>query len=518
MSARKPFAAGRRPLALPFINTLDAWLLKNKSGIWASRIHLIVYYLLLYALLIVGATLLISSSPTERSNIEIALAFTAIVSAIVLIVGLIYLFRFNVFKRFGDGSSFAFVRNFKIHFLSFLILISISTLPIWVERWEAHAAFPDNEMVRDINDFNLAVAVMEREHLRDYEYVDTLIVIESSEIANELSTRLIEKDIRNEHKRYIQPYELERERGSADSTIQLGKDSFHSFHHDRLLILPYNRFYGMENTEALTNMDMFHLVIRNKTTMSLKQAEMRVNEITQKYTGENSHGNYNYYNNDNDEDYYLSRIETQEKYRLKEIEYSLHNIIRRKNTIRIPNDLDDFLRGIIYSALGAALLLLAFRHSTIKLFFLSIISAVVLAFLSGLIVAALNYREDGAVGMYLFVFAVLMTLAATIPLSTKRSLVKGIALNGSMLGVFPIPVMIVALLKEKAQRAYYEMYPDYYVERPWDSSYVQPPPFDYEKWNQYMVFAEIGGFILLFGMMYFVFSKLYRSWYAQAEE
>ncbi|MGL4595879.1 MAG: hypothetical protein ACRCYO_00025, partial [Bacteroidia bacterium] len=228
MSERKPFAAGHRPLALPFINKIDAWLLKNKPGIWASRVHLFLYYLLLYAVVFLAALWLISSDPLERSRAEISVAFCAILSFLVLVIGLIYLFRFNVFKRFGDGSSGSFFLNFLFFFFCLILLASINTLPFWIEKWKANAAFPDEQIVRDLNNYNVAVAVLEREYLHAYETVDTLIVVESAELEDYLSSRLTVVDSngfisQNQHKIYNQRYEVESACAIADSCVQVGK-------------------------------------------------------------------------------------------------------------------------------------------------------------------------------------------------------------------------------------------------------------------------------------------------------
>ncbi|MGL4599845.1 MAG: hypothetical protein ACRCYO_20145, partial [Bacteroidia bacterium] len=302
----------------------------------------------------------------------------------------------------------------------------------------------------------------------------------------------------------------------ADSCVQVGKDSFHVFRHDRFIMLDYERSDDAAYSKKLTNKDLFYLITRNKATMSMEQAQKHVSEIMHKYAPRYARDEYNYdvtsYDGI-DNNTHLLRDEIRKKYLADEIHNNLYNVYRHKNNIRIPEDLDDFLRGIIYSALAVCLLLIAFRHSTVKLFFLSVITAVVLSFLIGFIVAALRFHEYGAFGIYMFVYFILLVLALSIHQSSSRSLIKGIALNGSMLGTFPIPLIVVAMFQKAARDAHYALYQgtDYL-------SGIEAHPFDYEKWRHYMFLAEIGGFVLLFGMLYFVFSKLYRCWYAQAEE
>ena len=91
----------KRPLATAFIEKLDANLLLNKPATWSTRVHLVMYYCGLFILTLIAIGFLFPNDPRERTNNHIWSTLLSVATAIALVVWLIYLLRFNVFKRFG---------------------------------------------------------------------------------------------------------------------------------------------------------------------------------------------------------------------------------------------------------------------------------------------------------------------------------------------------------------------------------------------------------------------------------
>src|ERR1700712_252087 len=147
----------KRPLAPGFINRLDEYLLKNKPDTWSARTHLVVYYGLLFIVVLTILCFIVPDDPRKSSNVYVWGFLTGVLSFIGFIVWLIYLLRFNVFKRFGIVSAGDKLKTFILYFVSVGIMVGAVYVPTFVEKVRATAAYPDKEIVQDINNMNLAI-------------------------------------------------------------------------------------------------------------------------------------------------------------------------------------------------------------------------------------------------------------------------------------------------------------------------------------------------------------------------
>src|SRR5215218_2445875 len=113
----------KRPLVPNFINKLDDYLLKHKPEIWSARTHLVLYYgiLLIAALTIIA--FIVPDDPRSSSPVSYWIGFVSLISIVGLVVWIIYLLRFNVFKRYGNIKPIGRLATFLLYFVSTATII-----------------------------------------------------------------------------------------------------------------------------------------------------------------------------------------------------------------------------------------------------------------------------------------------------------------------------------------------------------------------------------------------------------
>ena len=82
-----------------FLKRADQKLLLNKPGIWSTRTHLVVYYGILFLFVLTVICFLEPNDPRDYSTAGAWIGFVSIISGIGFIIWMIYLLRFNVFKK-----------------------------------------------------------------------------------------------------------------------------------------------------------------------------------------------------------------------------------------------------------------------------------------------------------------------------------------------------------------------------------------------------------------------------------
>ena len=171
---------------------------------------------------------------------------------------------------------------------------------------------------------------------------------------------------------------------------------------------------------------------------------------------------------------------------------------------------DDFLAAVLrvffYVTLCLSLLVFIFRHSTVRTFFLTLLSAFVLTLLTSMVVA-ITSRSVSDPYMIILIYYILFGAIAFLGLRTNtRNVVSGIALNMFVFCTAFIPLVATA----------------YYY---WQLRFVyryEDSPLDYgkhfENESTHYFYAEIIGAVALLLMIEFVFSKIYRNWFAKPEQ
>ncbi|HUP14398.1 MAG TPA: hypothetical protein VM187_19380, partial [Niastella sp.] len=121
-----------------FLKRAEQKLLLNKPGIWSTRAHLVVYYGVLFLLVLTALCFFEPNDPRDYSTTEAWIAFVSIISGVALIIWLIYLLRFNVFKKYGNIHPLHGLVTFLLYFIATGILVSFSYVHPIVESVRAN--------------------------------------------------------------------------------------------------------------------------------------------------------------------------------------------------------------------------------------------------------------------------------------------------------------------------------------------------------------------------------------------
>jgi hypothetical protein len=281
---------------------------------------------------------------------------------------------------------------------------------------------------------------------------------------------------------------------TTEDSIQQLNDSVYVFFNcpTYALLQPY-RLGSAGAITALTSADIYRQVIKNHTPPNNKREILReLAAIRSKYHWRTDYPVY-YVDHSNVEERIRNR------YGLLHTANSIDNILERKyrwSSAYLPF----FFRLFIYTTLVLTLLLFAFRHTTAKTFFLSILTGIILTILTSLILAFSRRNGEAFFEWILFYFILSFGIALTSFTMRKRSVFAGIATN-LFLWLLPfIPLCIVA---------------NYYVDRRYDPEYRSD--YEYALQQVHMFWAEIGGLLLLLVAIGTLIHKLYRKWYAAPE-
>ena len=144
---------------------------------------------------------------------------------------------------------------------------------------------------------------------------------------------------------------------------------------------------------------------------------------------------------DDENDSYEVKIK--KKYGLYSINYGIDNIVQKKYAW--IEDWDVYLRVFYYITLGLTLLVFIFRHSTVKTFFLSVLTAVVLVIFTGLMMVMSNGDETAILSFMIVYYVLFACIALSIYGATIRRAIQGIGLNLFLFMTPFVPLIFVAL-------------------------------------------------------------------------
>ncbi|HET6766705.1 MAG TPA: hypothetical protein VFH08_04885, partial [Chitinophagaceae bacterium] len=147
----------------PIIKKIDQHLLKNNPVTWSSRIHTAGIYGLGFALLILIISFIAPNDPRDNSTIHYWIILISVISLLAFIFWMIYLLRFNVFKRYGKWKSTDTVKTFIYYFIVILVIVSWPFIPPVIESARANAAYTSEELTADINTMNVKICLLEQD-------------------------------------------------------------------------------------------------------------------------------------------------------------------------------------------------------------------------------------------------------------------------------------------------------------------------------------------------------------------
>ncbi len=500
----------KRPLVPRWLNRLDEKLLKNHPETWTTRTHLVLYYGVLFILALAGLCFIVPDDPRTATGVVNWVMLVIMVAIVAFVVWMMYLLRFNVFKRYGNTTALSRLKVFVLYGVCIGTMVFAAYVPSIVETTRANMAYGDEEVVKDINAVNMAVAQLEYDSLNHRWHRDTLLVVDTLPGAYRMTapappvayeTTDTVTIVQPGRLRKIDTAQLNRQLAARDSIVRLN-DSIYIFLESPkyTFVLPYPRPDEHTKEKMYVNKDVYEKVIRNYHPSQQTEALKAIQELQVKYDIHDEH-TYRYYDRTSvPERDYFQRV--QNRYSLYDIQASFNNILHRKYRFDDVS-LSILLRSFIYVILAFTLLVFVFRHTTTRAFFLSLLVAVLLMVFTGLLMAFSGY-SPGSLQAWCIFYCILFFAVSLLALKPRsRNVVVGIGLNLFVIMIWLLPLLIVSYYYHSLEQRY-TGYPT--------------PPIDYVAKSRHILYAEIGGVLLLLALIPTLIHHLYRKWFAAPEE
>lgn len=493
-------ASGNRILIPSFLQKADDYLLRHKPVIWQSRIHLLTWYYLLAALLIAGLSYISSGDPRSGNGLGGWTTFTILMTILAFVGWLIYLLRFNVFKRFGQWHSTDALLSFSLLFLGGFMIISLNFIPAAIQTWKTSQHYGREEIVQDMNEINalalqLEYAFVPKEWTADTTVLGEAPVIRVTENESANDTLAIQPVVYQHNWSYVDSLQLKRKLTDADSVVILGNNRYVFYTPPNYQFVSNYHAPRYAKTKILSSADLYRLYLVKPPVINRTEMNTRLRELSAKWADPDERNYYGYYDTD-----YLNRI--RRKYDLYKTDDGLNHVADKRF------DWDEngttYLRVCYYFSLYLILLVFGFRHSTARTFFMSLLTLLVLSILTGLmLVMSASNTEISLFYFLLFYYLLFAALSVAVFSATRRSLAQGIALN-----IFTWATPIFPLILTKIY-----LYATAYPYNEWVLSAEALEKRDHLV-QQLWLLAEWAGPVLFLLLLQWLLRKLYRRWYA----
>jgi hypothetical protein len=501
-----------RPLVPAFLKTLDNYLLKNKPDLWSTRVHLTVWYSLLTTLVVTALYYLANRDAREETFDNTWFPYVMILCALGLIIYLFYVVRFNVFKRFGNLNIYKHgARQFLFTFIAMASMCMPLVLPSIAEGFWANNQYSEKEIIKDAEDINFQYHIIEKSaeltwaseqvkvvtdtndvHLvrwmdsaEYYEKLrrDSINVLLENNYTNEKNAAVVvaaasEQNISNDTtKRNIKTWtpisyrrEVDVEKVPfGDIDVFIHKAYFDSLvkHKDSVVSKGKNIYIFYTCPDLQTCSSPFTEIVYDKNN----GAEIKPPSDKAIYYKLKAYGKPNDAKTESDKfekliskyitddqrleranEYNASATETNNS-RVREVEESMRNIENKMEQNQIGR-LVLYFNGVLITAICLTLILLIFRHTTQRTFWLSALSFILLLILTSLLLISTR-TNDNLEYIYIIYTLVFGTIAATTYYATHRTLKHGISINIAILGVCALPAVIYGIIESAARQAVY---------------------------------------------------------------
>lgn len=497
----------KRFLVPSFLQKFDDKLLRNKPNTWATRTHFVIWFAILFTLTVTAFCYLAFFDAKHYNTIESWTTFVALIAFIGFVFWLIFLLRFNVFKRYGNWFAWDGLKNFVLYFISIGAMVAVCFIPSAVETFRANQQFGNEEVVNDINEINTIACKLDYNLLPLQWKADTCKVVDS--IINHrvdapqddtMVSHEVVEGIKYEYYHKIDTAELRSKLASTDSVIKIHDSLYVFFECDNYKFVSSYNADDYSTKKVISSAGLYRTIIKNYTKPDKAALLNRMAYFKAKYAANSRYSYSDFDVSYNDDDTY--EIKIKKKYGLARINNGIDNIVRKKYSW--VSDWPIFLRVFFYTTLAFALLVFTYRHSTVKTFFLSVLTVVVLVIFTG-ITMVFNYgnTETSLLSFITVYYIIFAGIALSIFGARVRKAIQGIALNIFLIATPFMPLVFVALNEATQRRSNYN--PNYDLQQ------------DIEKTKLYFFIAEIAGPVLLLILLEPLFRKLYRKWYASPE-
>ncbi|MDI9364285.1 MAG: hypothetical protein QM541_04990 [Flavobacterium sp.] len=502
----------KRPLAPSILNKLDNYLLLNKPEIWSARTHLVIYYGLLFMALLAGICFIIPDDARTSSNLYFWAMFMTVVCIIAIIGWLLFLLRFNVFKRFGNITAFGRLSTFLLYFISVGTIVAFAFVQPAVETIRANKAYSDAEIINDINTINLNICKLEFDSIpTEWDYDTVVVVAKPSErkLAIDYEDYEASDEATVDTLHAIMPYvhlpfkevtreDINEQINRGDSIIKINDSLYQVYDNPNLRVLSLYRAGKHIDTSIFNSMQLYRLAYKQHKNIDTAALKKEVKRLITKYKSPEKRQ----YTDDYGENPSFTERYSMD-YGVDDIGTSINNVCHRKATWDKEN-LPDLFRLFFYFTFVISLLVFIFRHTSTKAFFLSLLAAFVLLILSTLLSAFIDKRGIPSAIVYLGFFALFAILASVVVRSKKRNIVVGISIN--------LFVMMVAFVPNIALNLYELLT----YAKPLYASGLNNNMLEHYK--DYRLYSELLGIVMLIVLIPTYIHWLYRKWFALPQD
>ncbi len=487
----------KRPLVPVLMNRFDDYLLKHKPVTWSARTHLVVYYAILFMAVLTLLCFIVPDDVRNDGNLFVWVTLTSILSFLGFIIWIIYLLRFNVFKRFGIAKPFDGLKTFFLYFVAIAMMVLAPYIPSAVETIKANNAFADEELVRDANSINVKICQLEYDNIQ-HNWDKEIVIVRDSVATTDRVTQYVDGNEVIPQYKLIDTVQL-REKLSFSDSVTITDDSIYTFFSCPAynFLRPYNCDTYTE-LKLFTSKEIFDTILTPFTKPDIAKTKAELNSLLQKYTTPKLQS-YDYMYDQPEYSTYYNKI--QKKYKLYPISGNIDNVVSKKYRWHSSN-WDSMFRIFYYITIISTLLIFIFRHSTVRTFFLTFLVGIILSVLTTLLGAFFRMSEQGVYITILIYFGLFLFLALQVGNNMFRKAVSGISLNMITFFTLFVPLICVSL--------YYEILEDRYDYDEYSSKF--------ENKDQHFLIAEIAGCMLLLLLLEPLFKKLYRKWFSKPEE
>lgn len=488
-----------------FLKNFDRELMLTKPTVWVTRAHFVSWFSFLGVIFLTLIFWVLPNDPRHESTVYLPTFFLVILSIVGIVFYLIYLLRFNVFKRFGNYNRRSMLSSFGFIFLSIGWIILLPFIPSLIESFRADRAYSSEELVNDTDRLNFLIGELIYDSLSTKFNRDTLFVSDKLVSQHCDSNKIeVENYFDNGVNYCTQSYFINNFR-DYDSLVSLGSGKY--------ILMDVPDYQFLSASKALQNSSnslsvsnrrkkLYYQIHRSYNVDSLANWNTQFNLLKNKYASNEYSGFRGEYYIEVGYAYTPSGLSYFDKLNVRSIEEGLSNIIFRKY-FWYGDAFEIFSRIWFYTVLGLSLLIFIFRHTTTKVFFLSILVSVLLLMVSGLITAFLGLDEIGILNMMLFYIGIFFVISFSSFKANKKSRINGISINlvTSSIGFVPILIVLLyhAILKERYSDSYFVNY-------------------NYLRLGLHLQIAEVLGFLLLIAMIPTFVYSFYRKWYSLPDE
>ncbi len=501
----------KRPFTPAIINKLDNYLLLHKPEIWSARTHLVAYYGILFMALLTGICFIVPDDPRSSSPFGYWLGFVAIICIIALVAWLFYLLRFNVFKRFGNITAIGRLQTFVLYFIAVGIIILFGFIEPGVESIKANKAYSNTEIINDVNTVNQNICTIEFDSLPNKWHFDTTVLVAAhikkinkyveapaDETADSV---IIQTPITHKPFREMTAIELQEKKEKGDSIIKISDSIYQVFESPDFQFIKIYQANKATKDQFLNSIQLYNNAAKHQLAKNKKVLKEQINTLITKYKY-SDRVNLSVDDFDSYSRYRSFHERFYKDYNLNKTHESLNNIAGRKFRWDKEN-IGMLFKIFFYYSLVFTLLIFIFRHSTIKAFFLSVLTGVILSIITTLLSAFFNYKIASSLLWMLIYFAAFATIASFVAKNKTRNIITGICINLFVMMVAFVPVIAVSYY----QTFFQSSYSDY-----------DTRVYNYDIIKKIELFAEFAGPLLLIVLLPTYIHWLYRKWYSLPQE